>query len=146
MKAYLDTYRQSPRKVRLLADLIRGKGVIEAKHALMFADKRAAPIVSKLLASAISNAKQNFAVEAEGLFVKEVTVNKGVTLKRSMPRARGSAFPINKRTSHISIVLGLAEEKKKTRKEMKKIRASKTAESLPEAKVKKVRKTKTTTK
>lgn len=139
MKAYLDTYRQSPRKVRLLADLIRGKGVVEAKHALMFADKRAAPIVSKLLSSAIANAKQNFQVEAEGLFVKEITVNNGVTLKRSMPRARGSAFPINKRTSHIAIVLGLADEKKKTRKEIRTAKKSAIKSETKTAKPKKLK-------
>jgi len=105
MKAILKTYRQSPRKVRLLADLVRGKKVQDAKNVLMFADKRAAPIFMKLLDSAVANAKQNFSIEADVLFIKEATVNAGVTLKRSMPRARGSAFPINKRTSHITIVL-----------------------------------------
>ncbi len=105
MKAILKTYRQSPRKARLLATLIAGKKVIDAKHTLMFADKRSAPIFLKLLNSAIANAKQNFSIDIDTLFVKSASVNKGVTLKRSMPRARGSAFPINKRTSHIEIVL-----------------------------------------
>jgi large subunit ribosomal protein L22 len=107
MKAILKTYRQSPRKARLLATLISGKKVLDAKHALMFADKRSAPIFLKLLNSAIANAKQNFSVDTDTLFVTSASVNKGVTLKRSMPRARGSAFPINKRTSHIEIVLGV---------------------------------------
>ena len=121
MKANLNTFRQSPRKVRLLADLIRGKKVNDAKSVLMFADKKAAPVFSKLLSSAVANAKQNFSMEADNLFVKEVTVDKGVTLKRSMPRARGSAFPINKRTSHISITLAVKEEKSENKKEVQKV-------------------------
>lgn len=109
MKAILKTYRQSPRKVRLLADLIRGKKIGDARNALMFADKKSAPIVLKLLDSAISNAKNNGNTSDADLFVKSVTVDKGVTMKRIMPRARGSAFPINKRTSHIAIELGVKE-------------------------------------
>lgn len=121
MKAILKTYRQSPRKARLLAALIAGKKVIDAKYALMFADKRSAPIFMKLLDSAVANAKQNFSVDADSLFVKSARVDKGVTLKRIMPRARGSAFPINKRTSHIVIELGtkgvLPEKTKKEKTE-----------------------------
>lgn len=111
MKALLNTYRQSPRKVRLLAGLIRGKGVKDAKNSLLFADKKAAPVIAKLLSSAISNAKNLAGVDEDSLFVKTITVDKGMTLKRSMPRARGSAFPINKRTSHIAIVLGVKQSK-----------------------------------
>jgi large subunit ribosomal protein L22 len=138
MKAILKTYRQSTRKVRLLADLIRGKKVLDAKNILMFADKRAAPIFGKLLDSAIANAKQNFSIEATELFVKEATVNQGVTLKRSMPRARGSAFPINKRTSHIAIVLDVKQSKSETLnpKSEKKIEATK----IKKAKVVKAKK------
>ncbi len=106
MKASLNTYRQSPRKVRLLADLIRGKNVKDALEALLFADKRAAPVFLKVLKSAIANATNNNQEDTNSLFVKEVTVNQGVILKRMMPRARGSGARINKRTSHIDIVLG----------------------------------------
>lgn len=105
MKAYLDSYRHSPRKVRLLADLVRGKKVEKATTLLKFADKKAADAVGKLLDSAVANAKNNFNIEKEQLIVKDITVNAGQTLKRRRPRARGSAFPINKRTSHIAIVL-----------------------------------------
>lgn len=111
MKAILKTYRQSPRKVRLLVDLIRGKKVEQAKTALMFADKKAAGVVLKLLNSAVSNAKNNSSIDLENLFVKTASVDKGVTMKRSMPRARGSAYPINKRTSHILIELAVREGK-----------------------------------
>ncbi len=111
MKAVLKNYRQSPRKVRLLADLIRGKKVDNAMSTLKFADKKAAEVFSKLLKSAVDNAKTNFNVESTNLVVKEVTVNAGATLKRRRPRARGSAFPINKRTSHISLTLESKEQK-----------------------------------
>jgi len=113
MKAILNNYRQSPRKVRLLADLVRGKKVAAAEVALKFADKKAGAVMAKLLKSAVDNAKTNFNLEKEGLFIKEITVNKGVTLKRRRPRARGSAFPINKRSSHISLTLEAKESKPK---------------------------------
>jgi len=109
MKATLQTYRQSPRKVRLLADLIRGKKIPDALNNLAFADKRAGPIFAKLLKSAVANATNNDSVSADDLFVKEVSVNQGVTMKRMMPRARGSGARINKRTSHLSITLGVKE-------------------------------------
>lgn len=125
MKATLDTYRQSPRKVRLLVDLIRGKKVSQALISLQFADKRAAPIVSKLLKSAVANATSTTSVSADDLFVKEAEVNKGVTMKRVMPRARGSAARINKRTSHIKIVLGVKEAPKAEVKKAPKTKAVK---------------------
>ncbi|MDP3988918.1 MAG: 50S ribosomal protein L22 [bacterium] len=106
--AILRKYRQSPRKVRLLADLIRGKKVAEAKTLLQFANKRASCPVSKLLDSAIANASHNEGMKADRLIVKEVRVDEGPTMKRWMPRAQGRATPINKRTSHVQIVV--AEE------------------------------------
>ncbi|MCB9808778.1 50S ribosomal protein L22 [Candidatus Nomurabacteria bacterium] len=109
MKAYLKNYRQSPRKVRLVADMIRGKDAQRALAELKFLPKRASEVVSKLLASAISNAENNFKVSASDLVVKEVSVDKGPTLRRFRPRARGSASRINKRTSNVRLVL---EQKK----------------------------------
>lgn len=106
MKAILKDYRQSPRKVRLLADLVRGKKVNDALATLKFLDKRAAGPFAKVIASAIANAKQTGADESK-LFIKAVAVDKGTVLKRSMPRARGSASRINKRNSHISVELGV---------------------------------------
>jgi|SRR5271168_3227948 len=113
MKASLNTYRQSPRKVRIVADLIRGKSVDKAFAALKFADKRAAPVLEKLLKSATDNAKNNDNLDRADLIVKEISVNEGPTFKRIMPRARGSAYRINKRTSHIDVVLSAKESKKK---------------------------------
>jgi large subunit ribosomal protein L22 len=106
MKAILKDYRQSPRKVRLLADLVRGKKVVDALATLKFVDKRASGPFSKVIASAVANAKATGADESK-LFIKAVAVDKGTVLKRSMPRARGSASRINKRNSHISVELGV---------------------------------------
>ena len=105
MKSYLKNYRQSPRKVRLVADAVRGKKVEVALRDLAFITKRATDPIAKLIESAVANAKNNFNANVENLFVKEIQVNKGITLKRIMPRARGSAARINKRSSHVSITL-----------------------------------------
>jgi large subunit ribosomal protein L22 len=106
MKAFLKNYRQSPRKVRLVAELIKGKRVADAIYILNTMPKRATGPVSKLLLSAVSNAKQQSpTLKEEDLFIQNVTVNKGIVLKRSMPRARGSASRINKRTSHVMLTL-----------------------------------------
>jgi large subunit ribosomal protein L22 len=105
MKSILKNYRQSPRKVRLIADLVRGKRVNDALTALQFVDKRAAGPFAKVIKSAVANAK-SIGADENKLVVKMVQVNKAATLKRSMPRARGSASRINKRNSHISVELG----------------------------------------
>jgi large subunit ribosomal protein L22 len=105
MKAFLKNYRQSPRKVRLLADLVRGKKVAEALTTLQFVDKRAAEPFAKVIKSAVANAADH-GHDTDKLIVKTVSVNKGVTYKRMMPRARGSASRINKRNSHILVELG----------------------------------------
>ncbi len=113
--AKLNYYRTAPRKVRLIADLIRGKAVGEAVSQLVFSKQKPATAVAKLLKSAVSNAKNNFKIKDErNLYVKKITVDEGPTLKRYMPRARGSAAQIKKRTSHIVIVL--AERKNKEKK------------------------------
>ena len=119
MKAFLKNYRQSPRKVRLVADLIKSKRVAEAILILDTLPKRASGPIQILLASAISNAKQA-GINIDNLFVENVTVNKGIVMKRSMPRARGSASRINKRTSHVMLSLIEKGVEKKT-KETKKI-------------------------
>jgi large subunit ribosomal protein L22 len=108
--AKLNYYRMAPRKVRLAADLVRGKNLTESLAQLKFSKNKAALTVSKLLKSALSNAKQNFKInEEEKLFVKKITVDEGPTLKRFMPRARGSVSPIRKRTSHITVILSSHE-------------------------------------
>jgi large subunit ribosomal protein L22 len=105
MKAFLKNYRQSPRKVRLVAGLIKGKSVMEAIAELDFLAKRAGLPLKKLLLSAVANAKQN-GLEMENLFIKELRVDKGIVMKRMMPAAMGTGHKINKRTSHINLLLG----------------------------------------
>lgn len=104
MKAFLKNYRQSPRKVRLVADLIKSKRVADAILILDTLPKRASGPIQTLLAGAISNAKQA-GIKIDNLFIENVTVNKGIVMKRSMPRAHGSASRINKRTSHVMLSL-----------------------------------------
>ncbi len=104
MKAILKNYRQSPRKVRLLADLVRGKKVSEAIATLRFVEKRAAGPFIKVIESAVANAKTT-GKDTARLTVKKVVVDKGTVMKRFMPRARGSASRINKRSSHIVVEL-----------------------------------------
>ncbi len=106
MKAILENYRQSPRKVRLVANLIKGKHVADAAIELDFLAKRAADPLKKLLNSAVANATNNHKAAKEQLYIENVMVNKGITLKRFMPRARGSASPIHKHTSQVIIILG----------------------------------------
>jgi large subunit ribosomal protein L22 len=101
--AKLKTYRQSPRKVRVVADLVRGKSVSEALDILAFVPKRAGLPLRKLLASAVANAKSQSL--GEDLVVKEIRVDAGTVLKRSLPMAHGRAFPLKKRTSHVSITV-----------------------------------------
>ncbi|MBU0723170.1 50S ribosomal protein L22 [Patescibacteria group bacterium] len=103
--AQLNKYRQSPRKVRLVADVIRGKKVKDALQALSVLRKRAALPIKKLLQSAIANAIHNDKANKEELMVSEIRVDEGATLKRSRARARGRAFPIRKRTSRVMISL-----------------------------------------
>lgn len=124
MEARLYNYKQSPRKVRLVTDLVKGKRVSAALTELSFLTKRGALPIKKLIASAVANAVNNLGVSAEELVVKNIRVDKGVVMHRRMPRARGSAFPINKRTSHIVVTLATKEIKKS-----KKAVSTKTKES-----------------
>jgi len=118
--ARLNDYRQSPRKVRLVANLIKGKKVEDAKNILTFTVKRASNPILDLLNSAVANAKSNFNLERDILFIKNITVNEGVVLKRRMPRARGMAYPIKKRNSHVCIELDTVENMPKTKSQVKK--------------------------
>lgn len=116
--ASLKNYRIAPRKMRLVADMIRGKGVAQAGLILLHADKKGKHPLAALLDSAMANAVNNFKLDSATLIVKEIRVDQGYVLKRSMPVSRGSAHPIKKRTSHVSITLAPAEAKvKKAKKE-----------------------------
>jgi len=97
--------RISPRKVRIVIDHIRGKDVGEALAILKFTPKAASPLIAKVVLSAVANAVNNFDMNDDALYVAEAYVDAGPTLKRAQPHQRGRAFPILKRSSHITIVL-----------------------------------------
>lgn len=109
-KATARTVRIAPRKARLVVDLIRGKKIGEAVAILRLTPKAASPVVEKLLKSAVANAEHNYEMDVENLVVSEVYVDEGPTMKRFRPRAQGRASAINKRTSHITVVV--SEQKK----------------------------------
>ncbi|MGX6979216.1 50S ribosomal protein L22 [Vagococcus elongatus] len=104
-RATANTVRTSPRKARLVIDLIRGKSVAEAISILKYTPNKAATLIEKVLMSAVANAENNYDLDVENLVVSEAFVNEGPTMKRFRPRAKGSASPINKRTSHITVVV-----------------------------------------
>ena len=113
-RAIQRTVRQSPRKMRLVVDLVRGKPVGEAMAILKFSTKHAAKQVSKVLLSAVANAEQaslkgDERLDVDSLFVKEALVDGGPSLKRFSPAAMGRATPIRKRTSHVTIVVATRE-------------------------------------
>ena len=126
MKAYLHNYKQAPRKVRLVANLIKGKSVTSAQLELKHLAKRAALPMEKLLDSAVANAKVAGA-SIENLMVKNVTVNKGLVMKRMMPRAFGRGAPIHKHMSHVELTLAetVAKVKKARTIKSKKSKADK---------------------
>jgi|SRR3989344_7311080 len=106
MHASLQNYHQTPRKVRLLVDLVRGKTVEEAITHLRFLPKRASLPILKLIQSAIANAiNKDGKIKRDNLFIKQIKVGKGMVFKRFRPGAHGRAFPIKRKTSHISVVL-----------------------------------------
>lgn len=110
--AHLRHLRIAPRKVRMVADLVRGKPVEQAQRTLLFAVKKGTHPLLKLLNSAVANAKQKFQGEASNLYIAKLLVNEGPKLKRFRPRARGQTYPIQRKTSHITIVLEEREPKK----------------------------------
>lgn len=104
-RAELRHARISARKVKIVIDLIRGKKVKEAIATLKYTNKAAAPMVEKLVKSAMANAVNNHQMDETKLYISEIYANQGPTMKRIMPRAKGSANRIRKRTSHIVVVL-----------------------------------------
>jgi len=114
VKASLKHLRTSPRKVRLVADLVRGLKVDNALNQLKLTNKKVTLPLYKLLMSAISNAENNFELDKDNLIIKEIRVDDGATLKRWMPRAHGRATPIRKRSSHVMVTLAEIVESKKS--------------------------------
>jgi len=105
IKAKAKFIRMSPRKIKLVIDLIRGKKVADALAGLPYVRKDAVMPVMKLIESAATNAEHNFKLKRENLYIKSITADGGPALKRWMPRAMGRATPIRKRSSHITVVL-----------------------------------------
>lgn len=104
-KAVARNIRIAPRKARLVIDLIRGKSVEEALAILRFTPRAASPIIEKVLSSAVANAEHNYNMDSSSLVVEKAFVDEGPTMKRYLPRAQGRASRINKRTSHITVVV-----------------------------------------
>ncbi|MBK3496583.1 50S ribosomal protein L22 [Viridibacillus sp. YIM B01967] len=109
-KAIARTVRIAPRKVRLVVDLIRGKQIGEAVAILRHTPRAASPVVEKVLKSAVANAEHNYDLDVNNLVISEIFVDEGPTLKRFRPRAQGRASAINKRTSHITLVVSEKKE------------------------------------
>lgn len=112
MKAELNYLHIAPRKVRLVADLIRNKSVGQARSILQFSKKKASQQIGKLLASAVANAKHSLDKKEDHLYVSKITVDEGPVFKRYRARARGVASQIRKKTSHVSVVLDERNDKK----------------------------------
>jgi large subunit ribosomal protein L22 len=111
--AQLNGLRIAPRKVRLLVDLIQSKDVDMALSQLAHFTRRGSPPLVKLIESAVANAENNFKLKRDGLYIKEMSVDEGVKLKRYMPKGFGRAGEIQKKTSRVSIVLAVRESKEK---------------------------------
>ncbi len=109
VKAQARFVRISPRKVRVVIDLVRGKSVDEALTLLKFIPKRASEPIAKVIKSAAANAEHNFNLNKDNLVITKAYVDQGPTLKRFHPRQRGQAFPILKRTSHITVMVAEKE-------------------------------------
>lgn len=120
MKALLKNYRQSPRKVRLVVNAIRGKSVLRALTSLSFLEKKSAFPIRRLIESAVVNAERQ-GLKKDELRISDIQVNQGFSFVKYRPRARGQASPIRKRTSHISITLqkGKASQSVKTKRKQK---------------------------
>jgi len=120
--AKLRYLRIAPRKVRLVADLIKGKKVSQALNFLEFLPKKAVLPFLKLLRQAIANAKHNFQLDESNLYISKILVDEGPKLKSWMPRAKGQAYEIHKRTSHITLILDEIEKRPKEKREKKEIK------------------------
>jgi len=132
--AKLNYLRIAPRKVRLVADLIRGKSVEEAQTILNFVRKRATKPLLKLLKQALANAHHNFQLAKDTLYISEIRVDEGPKLKRWRPRARGQASEIQKKTSHVTLVLDEIEKKPKRMEKIKKVRKAEKIKEVPKVK------------
>lgn len=126
--AHAKSLRIAPRKMRLVTNLLKGLPVQQALVQLQFVNKKAAPMLTKLLKSAVANAEHNFSLDPDALYIKEITCDMGPMMKRYFPRARGSAFIIRRKLAHVHVTL---EAKKGKRKASGKIIEVEKQENLP---------------
>jgi len=146
VRAYLRYLNIAPRKTRLVANLVKGMEVEKAKAQLLFCKKRAAKPILKLINSALANARNNLGIDGT-FFIKEIRVDQGPMLKRWMPRAFGRATMIQRKTSHVTLVLEVKEPRKIERKkeekkeEVKEVRKEEKKE-MPEIEIEKPKKPK----
>jgi large subunit ribosomal protein L22 len=112
VKAFANDLHIAPRKMRLVTNMVKGMNALDAMTQLQHANKKASPMLIKLIQSAIANAKNNFSLDPQQLFIKSISADMGKVMKRYFPRARGSAFVIRRKMSHINIIL---EERKKSK-------------------------------
>lgn len=138
VRATLKHLRLSPRKVRIIADVVRGLDLTDALNRLSLINKRPVRPLMKLLQSALANAEHNCELKKENLFVKEIRVDSGATLYRWMPKAFGRATPLRKKTAYIYVVLGEKKESKVKAKKTKKIATVTVDEKSGDAPVEKV--------
>ena len=110
IKARAKWVKSAPRKIQRIVDVVRGMSAAGALTQLKFMPQKAARILEKVIKSAVANAKHNYKMEESKMIIQEAFVNKGVVMKRFQPRARGRAFPIKKRTSHVTVSLISSEE------------------------------------
>jgi large subunit ribosomal protein L22 len=110
IKARAKWVKSAPRKIQRMVDVVRGMSASEALVQLKFMPHKAARILEKVIKSAVANAKHNYKMDEAKMIIQEAFVNKGIVMKRFQPRARGRAFPIKKRTSHVTVSLISSEE------------------------------------
>ncbi len=124
IKSKLNNYRQSPRKVRLVADFVKGKKVTDVLDELVFLPKKASGEIKKMIESGVANAKENYSLEKDSLYVKSLRVDQGYVMMRFRQRSRGSSAPIRKKTSKLTLELTdeapVKKGKKKSLKPLKK--------------------------
>lgn len=123
VKAKAKHIRISPKKTRLVVDVVRGMGAKKALDQLSFLNKKASKPVKKLIESCMANAENNYELDKNNLFVKEICVDEGKTLHRFIPRAYGRATPIRKRTSHITVILGEIKDSGKVEPKKREVEA-----------------------
>lgn len=132
VRAHARSLRLAPRKMRLVTNLVKGMRLNDALTQLQFTNKKGAKMVQKLLQSAAANAENNFSLNRDGLFIKEITCDMGPVMKRSFPRARGSAFMIRRKLSHVNVILEERAVKAKKKKAVvpKAVRPEKKPEAI----------------